>query len=29
MPISGFWLMFPAIGMILLKKAPGIQPLAI
>jgi len=29
MPISGFWLMFPAIVVILLKKTPGIAPLAI
>ena len=29
MPVSGFWLMFPAIAVILLKKAPAIRPLAI
>jgi len=28
MPVSGFWLMFPAIAVILLKKAPAIRPLA-
>jgi hypothetical protein len=29
MPVSGFWLMIPALLAILLKKAPGIRPLAI
>jgi len=29
MPVSGFWLMFPTILVILLKKAPGTGPLAI
>ena len=28
MPVSGFWLMFPAIAVILLKKAPAMRPLA-
>jgi len=29
MPVSGFWLMFPATLVILLKKASGVRPLAI
>lgn len=29
MPVSGFWLMIPAILAILMKKAPGVRPLAI
>lgn len=29
MPVSGFWLMIPAIVAILLRKAPGVRPLAI
>ncbi len=29
MPVSGFWLMFPAIAVILMKKAPAIRPLAV
>lgn len=28
MPVSGFWLMLPAIAAILLKKSPGIRSLA-
>lgn len=29
MPVSGFWLMIPAILAIFMKKAPGVRPLAI
>lgn len=29
MPVSGFWLMIPAVVAILLRKAPAIRPLAI
>ncbi|MFD0740223.1 DUF6463 family protein [Lysobacter koreensis] len=29
MPVSGFWLMFPVALLIVLKKAPGVRPLAI
>ena len=29
MPVSGFWLMLPAVAAILLKKAPVMRPLAI
>lgn len=29
MPVSGFWLMLPAIAAILLKKTPAIRPMTI
>lgn len=28
MPVSGFWLMLPAIAVIMLKKTPAVRPLA-